>query len=527
MELLCFINERDIYLAIETVMSLAFALGVRKHPYYLFLVLQFLCVGCGTELFTGQTVVFPEIVERRSENGGKILKINQDLTLNLEKSSVVGEEFLLRTYQGHVMQHTYLDGEVLEEGLYHDKKTLASVVISEENGLEVEGILSPTLRIKPLIEEERTAAGKIKHILYEYTDDSELKDGKEIALDERWLNVSERQYYPNQGGRIPQRIYPELIILADSAFRAQFRSAKRLLRYIMITMNAVNLRYLTVSEPTVKLKFRALEILNYREERFMKYIPSSRMIIGIDTLEEFKNYVLKNKHKYDEYDGVYMITGLDMVQRLGHRWDPSLAGYAFIGGACGAQKVSLGEDRAGSFRGVRILAHEVGHLLGCPHDGWSSGYWSSRDCPWTWGYIMSYVESTSKSMKFSRCCNREMSRLVRSQEGACLRVVTVKRRIKKKRYIKLRPGDIYTRNYQCQIAFPNVHGTYYMPDDRKQDDCHGRCHMPAHVYGYVTYHVMFLSDNSPCNENGSETKVCINGDCRKKLPKYPVEPVTQ
>lgn len=198
-ELLCFINERHSHLAIETVMSLAFALGVRKHPYYLFLVLQFLCVGCGTELFTGQTVVFPEIVERRSENGGKILKINQDLTLNLEKSSVVGEEFLLRTYQGHVMQHSYLDGEVLEEGLYHDKKTLASVVISEENGLEVEGILSPTLRIKPLIEEERTAAGKIKHILYEYTDDSELKDGKEIALDERWLNVSERQYYPNQG----------------------------------------------------------------------------------------------------------------------------------------------------------------------------------------------------------------------------------------------------------------------------------------------------------------------------------------
>ncbi|KAL1451281.1 hypothetical protein MTO96_043883, partial [Rhipicephalus appendiculatus] len=82
-------------------------------------------------------VVYPHLLEGRNEAGQMVLKVTDDITLNLEKSSVVGEEFLLRTYQGDIMEHNYLDGHLLEENLYHDLNFLASLIVSETDGLTV------------------------------------------------------------------------------------------------------------------------------------------------------------------------------------------------------------------------------------------------------------------------------------------------------------------------------------------------------------------------------------------------------
>ncbi|KAL1482448.1 hypothetical protein MTO96_014298, partial [Rhipicephalus appendiculatus] len=54
-----------------------------------------------------ERIVFPELIEGRDAGAVKVLKITEGLTLNLEKSSVLAEEFLLRTYDGPVMQHSY------------------------------------------------------------------------------------------------------------------------------------------------------------------------------------------------------------------------------------------------------------------------------------------------------------------------------------------------------------------------------------------------------------------------------------
>ncbi|XP_077561291.1 venom metalloproteinase antarease-like TtrivMP_A [Haemaphysalis longicornis] len=491
-----------------------------KHCYWLFLVLNILNPVSATQLGTGQTVVIPKIIQHRSDSGGKLLKITEDLMLNLEKSSVAGEEFLLRTYQGPVMQHQYLDGEALEEGLYHDSRALASVIISEKNGLEVEGILGPNLRIKPLVGQERTSEGQIKHVLYEYDDSSVLRDGKEMAIDPRTQNVSER-LYTEQGSYVPEKIYPELMIVVDSAFRSQFSSSKKLLKYVLVTVNAANLRYLTVSNPAVKLKVRALEILSVAHEPFIK-VAGGRLIYGSESLTAFKMHVYDHKSKYGEYDIVYLITGRDMIQYLGY-WDFSLAGLAYVGGACGPLKVGYGEDAVGTFKGVRILAHEIGHLLGCPHDGTSTLYRSSMDCPWTAGYIMSYTEADSKSMKFSRCCNREMTAFVRTQHGACLLEVITRRKISRRRFTKYFPGMIYTRDYQCKLAFPTLRETHFSPDYYGIENCRGHCSVPKEVYGHDTYLQTFMMDYSPCNGSNSG-KVCINGDCKVRQSKYPVEP---
>uniref|UniRef100_L7LTA3 Putative tick salivary metalloprotease n=1 Tax=Rhipicephalus pulchellus TaxID=72859 RepID=L7LTA3_RHIPC len=442
------------------------------------------------------TLVFPKLLESRDDTGTKLLKINDDLTLNLQKSSVMSKEFLLRTYQGHVMQHNYLDGEALEEDLYHDPKQFASITVAEENGLKVEGVLGPKLAIKPFEGQGRsTGAGDVPHLIYKIEDHDGVYAGKGITVEQR-SNISERQ---NQNGARPNAIYPELLLVVDSTFRAQFRTKYTLLKYLMITMNSVNVRYMTVSNPSVRLMFCAMEILTVTQETFL--LREGKYVHALRTLANLRDHVRNNTEKYGVYDGVYLITGLDMGERTYYGWNANLLGYAYIGGICTWQKVGYGEDTVGTFRGIRTLAHEVGHLLGCPHDGTTSGYYSSASCPWNDGFIMSYMEIDSKSMKFSRCCNSMISWLAWSPTGACLLTASAKRKIKRKYYTRLFVGNILTRDQICKISFPNIPDTRFIKDYSGFENCMARCFMPKSVYGYDTFMPTFLPDNAPCTEN--------------------------
>ncbi|XP_037525586.1 uncharacterized protein LOC119402507 [Rhipicephalus sanguineus] len=201
----------------------------------LFICVHLLCLSHCAKIPHEGTLVFPTIIERRSDRSTKLLKINEDLTLNLEKSSIMGKEFLLRTYQGHVMQHTYLDGSLLEQDLYHDTRHFASVVVNEEHGLQVEGVLGPKLGIKPSKLQGRSHGSHIPHVLYEIKEEKGTFAGVDDIKHDR-INVTERQ---NEGNARPRTIYPELLIGVDSTFRAQFRSELTLIMYMVITVNAI------------------------------------------------------------------------------------------------------------------------------------------------------------------------------------------------------------------------------------------------------------------------------------------------
>ncbi|KAL1482445.1 hypothetical protein MTO96_014295 [Rhipicephalus appendiculatus] len=338
--------------------------------------LEIINSGLCLKLSEAVGVVYPQLIEGRNEAGQMVVKVTDDIALNLEKSSVVGEEFLLRTYQGDIMEHNYLDGHLLEENLYHDIKFFASLIVTQSNGLKVEG-------------------GTFHTSFYELPRDKyQMNTVRRPAS----TFVSPRQ---NANQWPPRQIVVELLVIADSAFRKQFRTKEDLLQYLLITLNSVNLKYLTVAEPEVRINFCALEVINHNVEN-----------------EFYASHILE----------------------------------AFVR----PRKVGIGEDKEGTYRGVRVISHELGHLLGCPHDSERYPGFSSWDCPWYDGFMMTYLTNSSNSMKFSKCCDEAITKLVTTTRRVCLVQQTGIRNIKKTSLTHKLPGEVLNRNQVCQISFPDV-----------------------------------------------------------------------
>uniref|UniRef100_A0A6G5A9F0 Putative secreted metalloprotease n=1 Tax=Rhipicephalus microplus TaxID=6941 RepID=A0A6G5A9F0_RHIMP len=192
-----------------------------QHWYLVVLCfLEFINSGLSLKLSEAVGVVYPRVIEGRNEAGQMVIKLTDDITLNLEKGSVVGEDFLLRTYQGDIMEHNYLDGHLLEENLYEDLNYLASLIVSESDGLTVEGVLGNNYGVKPLASQERTTEGNIPHLLYE------------LPRHEYKLNSIQRPVssFVSQRDDVkkwpPRRAVVELLLIVDSAFRSQFDTKK-------------------------------------------------------------------------------------------------------------------------------------------------------------------------------------------------------------------------------------------------------------------------------------------------------------
>ncbi|KAK8777564.1 hypothetical protein V5799_029091, partial [Amblyomma americanum] len=283
----------------------------------------------------------------------------------------------------------------------------------------------------------------------------------------------------------------------------------------------INLRYRTVSRPRVQLIFRSVKITKRKKETYFEHIWKDHNVIdGLKSLYALVEYVEKKK-EYKKYDIVFFITGNDMAAVQDSRVEKSLQGYAFVGSVCLKSRVGLGEDVANTYIGIRIMAHEIGHTLGCSHDGTSvQGHIpqftaDSNRCPWEQGYLMSYIEENSNSMKFSSCCDYSMSLVAWSSQIKCLHEMNSNSTIKRKYNTTKLPGDILDRNKQCKLTYPTLrHRTYFMKKYGTRN-CKAECFVPGDEYGGAADHhfPMLLIDGSKCDSHGG---VCINGDCRQK-----------
>ncbi|KAK8774067.1 hypothetical protein V5799_011399 [Amblyomma americanum] len=267
-----------------------------------FLFLRCNCAG----LLKYQATVYPQLLDERTDDGTRVLKVNNDITLNLKPSSFLPEDFFVRTYHKGVAEYKYFDVEALQQDLYHDEAALAAVTLSEEDGiLQVEGVIGPNLKIKPVEGAERAQDGLQPHLIETIEDPGHVY-GK--AFDNELAKISSRAGGFDPAAYSVKIIHPEVLVLCDSKFRAGFETEKRFLSYLLIVFKVVNLRYRTVTEPKVQIVFRGIEVTEVHRESYYKFVTANE-IDGYQSLLNIVEHVKSNNGSYGLFDLVYFATG--------------------------------------------------------------------------------------------------------------------------------------------------------------------------------------------------------------------------
>ncbi|XP_064488550.1 venom metalloproteinase antarease-like TtrivMP_A [Ornithodoros turicata] len=475
-----------------------------------------------------QTVVYPEFVESRSADGEKMLKITDDLVLTLEHKPAFEEQFSVTTFNEDGTEINYRErGRDYNGDFYVDRAQQASVRVSQDDGLEVHGIIGEAVRIEPIWVRERSDRGQVAHLLtreklkdmphhLNYADSSLLK----ATIDEPRTSARHLEKRSND------IINPEIHLVIDSIlFRAFHNSTTKIFQYYGVVLNAVNLRLDTITSLKVEAKITGFTIHNGSVEPYfdIQFYGNTYYIDDMGTLERLNDYYQKyRRDTYYSADILFLITGEDIGFIYDDILDEDSQGIAYIGGACGNKRVGVCEDRAGSFDVVRTLAHEMGHSLGCTHDGSDPdkeipNHPSATSCEWKSGFLMSYVQEDLSQYKFSSCCAKQMLHVSKLDQYKCLKDSNGASTTLAPP--KMLPGSNTSLDEQCRqgVSYEFQYDTYH-----SLSGCLLVCVRPASQERSRPYYRRIRSlDGTPCKSNTS--MVCIGGECVTR-PDYPYIP---
>lgn len=386
--------------------------------------------------------VYPHILEERNAAGNLVLQLNDRMTLNLEKSTVIADRLIFVTSTKDLQEVETVDTSHIKDSIYLDKHYQSSVVVRKKDGnVEVEGIINDNLRIRPLPEAERSMQGQMLHKIFEVDRKKEnfIKAVQQMQNLRRGYNYTNARKDTNHNeGSDPlqerassrDQFTVELHILSDKKHQYSYKTNEELITYMAVTTNAANLRYLDMANP--RIKFILVGVSRIKDHDFAGnrhgVIDASAMLNG---LQKYKNQGKIPGH----HDVVYLATALDMEMKM----DRTVAGLANFAAACRSSAVGEGEDTPRTYNGVNTMAHELAHTLGSPHD-------ETPECPWAKGYLMSYVDGGLNKFKLSPCSERSIRNYVQHQSDECIRVQNSKNYNREHRKF---PGQSVRAQYLC------------------------------------------------------------------------------
>ncbi|CAN7993289.1 unnamed protein product [Ixodes pacificus] len=480
-------------------------------------LLGFAAVAQWSSAFTNEgALVYPRLLESRGLNGERILKINEDITLNLERTSVFPEKLLIRTHEEGSLVNNYVDGSEHNEHLYHDTEKMAAVILNDDNGVSVEGLLRHDLRIQPIPHLERSMEGHVAHMLFPvkqrtpYRGDHGNFYSHSLTPDTEICLVT---FLAEERG--DEIISPEVHVVLDATTCAAYNyNKKEIINYLSVMAMSANLRYKSVTHPSVRLTIVAVTLLQENTQPFLKFYKGNKdMVTFQDTLMEFYTYYQKDP-EFNNADIYFLLTGylkLFSTEKVTYQSWAHVPWYAYLSKVCTVFKVGMSEDEPKSYDGVHLFSHEIAHLLGCAHDedppdGTMPGHPGSQNCPWSDGYIMSYVINFKNHFKFSPCCVKSI-RFV-AKERKCLHEVNAKNPVEN---LKSLPGFRISPTSFCQFMHPLYRGVH---SDKKAglSNCIQTCRTAKNRRGGYKSWTHAAIDGVPCDKRNSR-KACINGKC--------------
>uniref|UniRef100_G3MQ15 Peptidase M12B domain-containing protein n=1 Tax=Amblyomma maculatum TaxID=34609 RepID=G3MQ15_AMBMU len=453
-----------------------------------------------------EQLIYPSIVEERTTTTNLVLRLSDDITLNLEKSAVLADRLLFATatVNGHRLKT--IDTKSIQENIYHDARQQSSLHVLHESGrVEVEGIINNRLRIKPLPEAERSSQGQMLHSLYEV---EEIKqDPEKMAFVIRksahkaLRRMSRHKHIARPAGKTyTDRFIVELHVISDSEHQVYFKTDVDLIAYLAVMTNAVNLRFVDMQSPAIT--FRLVGVTRSTNDSFESHIVGT--IEAYETLKGLQDYY-NNGGVPGNPDVVYLITNRNLASISDQGYvNKDVAGLAYIGGVCTRRRVGEGEDIARSYDGAHTMAHELAHLLGAQHDPKNKS-----ECSWSHGFLLSYEDGGSRKYQLSNCSMRQIRAVVQNLPSNCLAVSASTNYME---HYKQVPGQKIVENYYCRIILKQYGYGRNVFSDKTPDlvqKCKMRCYYENRTLTY--YRVVNMLDGMLC-DNISRCKRGICGN---------------
>lgn len=441
-------------------------------------------------------------------------------------------------------------GKGWDGGAYHDKANMAALVLSTDGRgrLRMEGTLGHDLVISPLpvnlnVSRDETYydvrgsaddegfldedGPEPRHVVFKRPSSSSVPHESPISdyahledIQLRHINASSstsrsrgRRRRRGVGGG-PDTVWPEVLLIVDyDTYLLHGRSHTDIKRYLVSFWNGVDLRYRLLNGPRVRISLAGMIVAKDRDatpylERNRLRSPNEDAIDVAGALTDMGKYLFR-EDRLPTYDLAVVVTKLDMCRRHleGGRCNRGTAGFAYVGGACVVNKrlekvnsVAIIED-SGGFSGIMVAAHEVGHLLGCVHDGSPApGYLGgpgAQRCPWEDGFIMSDLRHTERGFRWSPCSVQQFRHFLLGETATCLYNYPHENQL----LARMLPGSMLSLDDQCRR-------------DRGTTACFKDSRVCAQLFCYDSssgYCVSYrpAAEGSPCGDG----QTCKNGRC--------------
>uniref|UniRef100_L7LQL4 Putative tick salivary metalloprotease n=1 Tax=Rhipicephalus pulchellus TaxID=72859 RepID=L7LQL4_RHIPC len=382
------------------------AFGCREMIGLFLMLRHVVCCFAHKEAF-----IYPSVVEERTTAGKLVLKLNDDITLNLERSSVLAKNLRFITAYRSRHRLSMIDTSSIQDNLYHDPQWQSSLKVLRKDGtVQVEGIIDSKRRIKPLLQSKRSSQGQVLHSIYEV---EEIRPGPTHgrSLQSAMFDLSNKLHPTARTAGPVDSFTVELHVVSDEYHQKHFFLKKSLIEYLAITVTAVNVRFQDTEGP--RISFKLVGVTRSYHDVFASQIVG--VLDAWKTLDGLVNYT-RDGHISGNFDVVYLMTGRQMASiRSTGDVDRDVAGLAYVGKVCTIYGVAEGEDIAESYAGVHTMAHELAHTLGATHDPQDSS-----NCAWSKGFLMSYVENGANKYRLSSCSQTKIKDVVKLLTINCI-----------------------------------------------------------------------------------------------------------
>uniref|UniRef100_G3MPX7 Peptidase M12B domain-containing protein n=1 Tax=Amblyomma maculatum TaxID=34609 RepID=G3MPX7_AMBMU len=448
--------------------------------------------------------VYPQVFESRQDSSEKVVFITDGYMLNIRKASVLAERILLRDVTEDGIIERYVQGAYYERHLFEDSNSQASLLLQPQgpSGYIIKGLLNFTHQIEPVMSSERSSSSSRAHKISMIPTRSGSCGTEDVAIE----NTPQEAEARKGDAKRPNYVL-ELYFLSDYNHTVYFNNeTEDRVAYVTVFMHSVSLR-LGQLDPPISVVMTAIQgSFTYNESYVDLYTEGE--LIGSSSLDKLERH-FDNDPLMKKADIVFMATGRELIRLVKGGKSSTLAGLASFGKACKPQKGTVGEDKPGTFSGVHIAAHEIGHQLGANHDGQKP----AENCSSSDGYIMSKYAKGKRMMTFSECTKKSIADFLTRPDSSCLKSRKSCRIISMPNEAVMLAGDFIDGDAYCKKYYQKYKQVTYIKEESDLSQCRFRCLLGPENGKEAQNVTAFAMDGTRCSRSDPK-KVCKNSICQ-------------